>query len=587
MNEVTAGFVTLPGGMNAGTNPLLVEDTQCARAINVVFRSGLARTRPAFERLCATEIPSGVFLGLGRWSLEEREYIVFVVDGEVYALELQAMQMIQVMSGPMSVAFDSRSATCYFTQVHKYMVIQNGLESPIVLQESGGVISRVLKITVDDEDGDNIDELLDVSIPIGTLGVFAHGRLHMVPRVIPNTTESGRTSLVSGDIMLPENPQTALRFSETEYLAEGGAHSLPLELGYIGGLGVLRNAMTGTGQGNIVVLARTGSCAFDFSISRDEWKTQAISSVLFQGPGCRSPRAVVSVNNDLVYRGVDGLRTLKYTVSQKAGNSGALSDTPLSSAVDPFLDGDEPGLHMVSAACYDNRLLFTAGYEAGTNSFRGLVSWDVYASSVFDGLWTGALFLQVTEALIGNEPSLLAMAGGNRLYRLAKKADEGYDPGGTPIEARIETKAYTFGDLVTVKKLQHADLWLSDVWCTTEVEVFYRPHGYPLWKSMGVRTVEVVPGGLSQSSPRLRFSVDFSGENCNPTTGEPLYVATAFEFSIKWTGRAVLERFRAVALQDTEPPPDMCETRPGVLLEASAAAGEQLFDVGYMFREES
>lgn len=578
------GFIELSRGVNATRNPMLLPESQCARAINVSFRGGKARTRPAWVALEGDRLPAGVFRGMARWSLERSDWLVLVIDASVYTFAIGTMVLTK------HADFDTSYGNCFFTQADRFMVVQDGEGEPIVLKESGGTPS-VLEPTEFEDEQYGIT-IRTPSIPPGTIGIFAHGRIHMVPKFVQNTSVSGKQYLESGDILLPDEPESVLRFTETSYLSEGGAHAMPLELGNIGGLGVLRNAHTGTGLGSVVAFARNGVCAFDFSISRTQWKDQVLSNVLFFGPGCRSPRSVLAVNDDLLYRGLDGIRALRYSVTQTAGSSGTLSNTPLSQEVTPFLENDTPWLPNVSSALWDNRFLCTCGgHIAMDGSFGGLISWDVGASyyngvsaaGVYDGLWTGFQVNQITHALRDYEMEVFAISSTNKLYRL--DLDAVLDPGDTPIKSRIETKSMMFGDVVTTKRLNYVDLWLSEVATTTEVTIYYRPHAYPLWKKLGdTRTVTIPPGGRAQPCTRLRFNIDFSAENCNPITQEPLYLGQGFQLAVEWTGRATIDRLRASVEPVGEQNPDPCD-QEGAVIEPSPMAGQELPDYDYQFPE--
>ncbi len=576
MATVAAGFAALPGGMDASVSALMLPEQTCARAVNVVFRGGSPKTRPPFLPSGPATPAEGYFRGMGRWSLEDDDYLVLVVGGTVLVYSAWGESYIATFVDRLA----GTSGMCYFTQVHKYMVIQNGETAPVILEERAGNIYEVEteEVSMDDQSG-GTRTLPD--IPPGTLGVFAHGRYHVVPATIPNTTESGLTSLLSGDVMLPDNPKTALGFSETEYLNEGGAHGLPLEMGRIGGLGVLRS-QSGTGHGLVVVLGRNGSCAFDFARARESWKEGGLSSVLFSGAGCRSPYTVLAVNSDLVYRGIDGLRTLKYALQQ---HSGTLTDSPISMAVDTWLDKDALFLKQVSAAYHDNRVLVTTGgsvyAEGGT--FGGIISCDVLTGGIYDGMWTGGPFRHVVSALYQGEPCFFVYCNG-QMYRLSTKA-EGYDPNETPVKARLETKSYTFESLTTNKQLQFVETWFTEVQGPLTVKVWARPHGYPLWWALGERNVNLDVNGLAGAVSGLRFSVDFNNTPCDPVTKSPLYASQAFQFAIEWTGRATLERFRAVAEAREEAPPEPCDTAEEISINVDGGVGMELNDFDYFWRD--
>jgi hypothetical protein len=572
MAFTAAGFVDLKDGMNASRDPLLLGDAQCARAINVSFRGGLAKTRPAFAPWAYDGLrPTEPYRGGGVWSLSSGDKFVGVFGSEVWVVELAG-------AGATPFAkLDTSDGQCFVTQADRYVVVQDGTSAPVALEETESGIALVHEESV--------------SLPVGYFGIYAHLRLHMVPKLVPNTEISGKPYLVSGDVMEPLNPITVLGATEVEYLSEGGAHGLPLEMGAIGGLGVMRNSQTGSGLGAVVVLARGGLCAFDFSISRDLWKEQSISQVLFFGPGCISPWGVASINDDLFYRGIDGLRTLRYSSSALAGSSGSLSSTPSSLEVNDFMKNDGIALPHVSIAECDNRVFCTASHDM-PSLFKGLVVLDTASSFYngaerlfggYDGLWTGPRGIaQVLSWRNDDGRQLLLATHDNDLYSLDD--DAVLDPQSTPIESRIETKAYTFGDLVSTKQLQFCEVSLSDISVDTEVRLWYRPHGYPLWAALGETTVRVPAGSLPQRRSGLRFPVDLSRETCDPVSRRPLYVATAFQFAIQWTGRATIDSFRAVVDTRADQPPDVCPESEGAVLVAGDLSGTTLDDFSYTFR---
>tara|TARA_R110002126_G_scaffold1229_3_gene7211 strand:- start:611 stop:2581 length:1971 start_codon:yes stop_codon:yes gene_type:complete len=429
-----------------------------------------------------------------------------------------------------------------------------------------------------------------ITIPVGYMSTFAHGRIHIVPKVVPLTTEDGRATLVSGDIQLPKDPKTVLIASETEYLNEGGAHGMPYEMGFIKGLGTLRNAASGTGNGETLVFARRGIMSFDFSLDRDtQWKTQGLARILFQGPGSLSPWSVINVNDDLVYRGLDGIRTVRYTASQGGGASGALSNVPLTTGVQEYFTELESDMAYISQSFNDNRLLTTVG-GTGNQTFRGLTSLDsaarhytgVSGPGAFDGLWTGDNFVYTFTAQRGRVDTSYALAEGLTLYRIDTDSNTDIDSGGaSPIESRIHTKALAFQDPYTVKALKYVDIWASDIRIDTTFTVYYRPYGYALWSTLGSSTVQVGTGSLPQTRRRVHITLDETGQNCDPVSQIPLSVGTTFELAIEWTGFAQVDSTYAVAERRSESPVPACSETEDVVLVAGGTAGESLSDYSY------
>lgn len=572
MAEVMAEFSGQGRGMNSAANPLLLAPEQYAAGVNVVVRGNFLRTRPGLVEQAVT-IPSGTFQGAGVWSLESGDRIVFVVSGIIYVLAVETMALTTI--GLLRDPFNQ----CNIYPVSRYLLVHDGMTTPTVLEDVAGVP----QVTAS-----------PVGIPAGYAGVYAHGRLHMVPTIVPNTTHSGRDSLVSGDIQLPSDPPSVLLYTENEYLNEGGAHAMPAEMGFIGPVGVFRNAATGTGNGEVVAIARNGACAFDFSLSRDiSWKAMTLSKVLFFGAGSRSPWGITNINDDLVYRGLDGLRVVRYTASQISGASGSLSNVPMSLEISRFLVGDGPYLPRVSLAHADNRLLMTA-HGSGTNEFDGLISWDLAAGfyngtpgvGVFDGIWTGDHFLQVVTALRSGVPTQFVFARGPILYRVdhSSAVDVSTSGGVSPIKSIVETKTIPFTGMNVMKQLSYVELYLGNIQRDTDVEVLYRPHGYPLWTSLGSRTVLVGEGSLPQRRRRVRLALDPSANSCDTSTGEPLYTAPAFQFAIVLTGHATIEWFITSANTVGEAPPGTCSDVESTVLAAGEQTGSTLDLFDYWIR---
>lgn len=560
MPEATYGFVSLMDGMHGGINPQLLKETAYAKGINVSSRRGLIHTRPGFVAETTCAVPAGVFQGAGVWSLNSGDRLVFVVSGRVYAWHTESHALTDL-----GVLRDA-SAQCFLGQVGEYFMIQDGSGAPVVLEEVGGVPAVYSGA---------------VTFPSGYLFHYVHGRIHGVPKVVPGTTEDGRPYFVSGDVLLPDEPENVLQATETEYWNEGGAHSLPMEMGFIRGLVSFRNASTGTGAGAMLVFGRRGVSAFDMSIERKFWKETALSQVLFFGPGTDSPRSPVAVNSDVAYRADDGIRFIRFSATAVANS---LSNTPQSSEVEEWLALDaRTSLPFVSMAFADNRLLCTAA-GVDTRYFKGLVSLDTALVSAFsgagspayDGLWTGFDFAQVLAADCGGRKAHYVFTRGPQLYRL--DAGAATDPGNTPILSRVITRAFI--DTVDLKQIKYAEIWASELKVATTFRVWYRPTGYPLWALLGERTLSVPTGSLPQVRRKVRIALDVDSKMCNPATGEALWKAQDFQFALDFEGHAQIDKFRVVVESLTEGPPEPCEGQIEAVM-VGELAGQVLDDFEY------
>jgi len=538
------GFITLQGGMDYERDTLLLPESQYAKGINVSARGGIIGTRPGLVETVA--LPEGKVQGVGTWVREAGDRVVIVIDGAVYVVNVDTNTRYSF--GNKMKLFTQ----CYFTQAENFLIIQDGESEPLILE--------------DDADGNPIIRTEYSGVPVGTFGIYAHGRIHMTPKLVPNTDTSGANFILSGDVVYPQDLSNCLRFNETNEFVGGGANGLPAEFGPVGAYGVFRNVASGSGVGSTVVFARNGVSAFDFSKPRRLWGTDEvqISQVMFRGPGCISPWAVSNVNSDLVYRATDGLRTVKFTASQASGQAGGLMNVPMSREVQWILDEDEEYLKYASLCVADHRVFLSAGGR-DERFFRALISYDtatsyysgVQATGVYDGLWTGVNYYQTVSVSYKNKKTAFIVTEGPFLYRVDNEAIS--DSGGKRIESRVETRAYVFDSITTLKKLEYVELWVNELFHDLDIHVWYRPYKYPKWLQLGAAIINLDEVTEGQSRDRIRLSLNQDEVLCDPITGNLLNTAIGFEFAIQWTGHAKVSRFKAVATPMAEPPPEPCD----------------------------
>ena len=574
VNNLADGFVSLLGGMHAGLDPEVLAETGYSRGINVTSRGGLLRTRPGFTP-DAQLYSRGRFQGMAAWHTAAGAKIVAVVRGrvQIYHVETGVVQEIRPIL--------NTEVPCYFCQAERFFVIQDGINTAIVLQEVerdvDGVPTQVVERRVEPH-----------TIPIGTAMAFAHGRLHVSPVVVPGTTEPGRNSIVSGDIFKSYDPAACLQFvDENEYLNEGGAHTLPLEMGSVQAFAPLRNAATGTGYGGVVVFAERGAAAFDFSIARGEWKTTALGQVLYFGPGTRSPWSVTPVNGTLMYRSLDGLRLLSYAVSAASSTGDTLSMVPQSSEVSPYMTpADRSYLARVSSAVADNRMYMTVG---GVDDywFKALVVLDaarvsqvgsMAAETAYDGIWQieGRKIGAVVSCLRAGEEVLYALLDDFRLWRLdpSLSADNG-----SAIRGRLVTRVLLAGEGPTLKRLDKVEVWLRDMTSDSTVTAYYRPAGYPLWASVGTLSFKVAAGSLAQRRRAAVLNVDRASAPADPVSKESLCLGQSFQFCLDFSGPLAFNMFRCLGTRVPEPATDPCPETLAVEVsagEAGVAIGDYL-----------
>lgn len=565
-------FQTVQGGVNDLLDPLLLKAGTAARLLNVEVRNGLAESRPA---LFGETMPAqGRFQGAFSYELEGNLRWVVVVSGHVWTYSFATNTWLDLAAFP-TVDFDQ----AYFCQAGKFCIVQNGIYDPVenwpiilhgdevvdnletrfiyrnhvlpLRSFSWDAINEDDELVTIDEDGELLPGAPATTpevfrVPIGKAMAFGQGRLFVaVERYWDNGLSSGLTPgwrsgeglrfILASDDWRWDDPARMLVFTQNDLLAGGGALSMPAENGFITSLAFFRNAATGTGLGELLVICRRGVMAFAVSVDRaTAWGTQGFGQVLFQTSGSRSPWAITAVNSDLVYRGDGGLRTLKYSASNETA-SGGMAVVPASPEITTLVErtsyGHEP---FVTLAHADNYVLFTSdGIQLSTGdvAFLDVLPWDLanfqasgeQSSRVFAGAWRGPLFHAVLK--VSNRQA-------GAIFRVADNAPLQYGifsniaRDATQVSA-VRTPTYVFGAPRNIKRFKYADLIFDRVSTDLEVKVRWRVDG----------------SGWFESDSRRFKSTQFHTTGLFRVPAEADNDGTGYmmDFAVVWTGHARLK----------------------------------------------
>lgn len=608
------GFSAMTKGMHSGLDPLLLDSNgQYAYAVNCSTRGGYIRTRPGFTNLGT--LGSGKFQGAGVYALDEADHMAFAISGKVYVRNGTTGAITEITGHTLSIT----TTQVYFTQVYRWMVVQDGVSRPIVIQESGGLFSRVARDAVlDGPPPTDAEQAPWIALPIGTIGAYAHGRYHFVPKLAPeslpelelsddesyytnaddvpvDSAESGRACFISSDVLDVLQPAAVFRMTEHRSLDEGGCYGLPAELGFIHGMGAMRGASTGTGIGSLYVFGSRGVSAFEVSSPRSSigteksWKDIAFSQVAFYGAGTYSPFSIVNLNDDIWY--VDANKYLRsiYYDSTQLGSQGyagsAQFNTTKSFETERWVALTEESYRpYISAAVADNRLHWTLCGGQGVCSIDFAQAFTAIPTEIpplHEGIWTGFDFKQVVS--VGNVLHAIVEQDSS-VYLLKSDRDAHCDPNDTNIESAIVTKMYTgyYNEqtwLRSQKKLSHVELQLSGITRTTTLRVYFRPNHYPAWTLLGEQTFNVPAGSPSQVRSYVKFSLNVAkATGCNPVSKEALHVGKAFQFRIEIVGRAQIDLFSVAMPMQEEAPRAQCQTDNANM---AAYPEEDFFDFEY------
>jgi len=455
-------------------------------------------------------------------------------------------------------------------QSRDYMIINDGVSLPIFYN---GTFCRR---------SDPTSPALE--LPIGRMGVFGNGRNWM-------SLPDGLTYVASdieGDAGLAGVP-SYLRVTENSYIVAGGSFKVPSGSGTIYAMRFVAIPDTSLGQGPLQVFTPNSVFSCNTPVDRTTWKDveNPIQTTSLIANGGLSHYSTISVNSDLFFRSVDGIRT--WILARRDYFS--WGNTPISREVNRIISNDDPTLLFYSSAIYfDNRMLMTCSPTFTKQGVwhQGIVAldFDILSSmrgkqpAAWDGLWTGLQTLQMVKGVFdGNERAFAFTLFGNpidqtvqltiQISEILKTGDNYQDNGSTPIQWQFETGDVGFNkngqtDL-DVKRLVNGEAFVDQVLGVVNFQTFYRPDSYACWVPWHTWTIcakdRVCGTGvdgcleLNNVNPQYRNRMGMGepdGLLCGEAMNSPLREGTSFQikFIINGTCRVRKQRYIAVPVPE-------------------------------------
>lgn len=666
-----AGFSELSSGINSGVSPNLIPADQAFNAVNVSFRGDIPETRPPWFNHLLQNVPStwsGIFQGSmhydgeagqsgfliargGRfffltddtYSLSEVTPKLLVVTtqdfilpgaGNTVLVQINGtptlvagvtvtigafnftliavttntlnLQQVTVGAGTITAGasvfvagnqvtvlqtYPSNTTFVFMFQAENYGIVLGGQEPTLIWD------GRILRRSGFKE------------VPSGYLGAYGWGRIWI--------TRPDRRTFVAGDIVFgpsgtPQNGfrDAILKFTENDFLNEGGSFGVPYNAGPITAMQFLATQDTSLGIG--VLLVGTTNMVFSVNapVDRTTWKnlTYPIQTVSLIDYGPRGPRSTVSVNGDMWYRSEDGVRS--FIVARRLfGNPG---NTPMSHEIDPLLDADtEQLLFFGSGMLFDNKLFITVSpfMDAfGQVVHRGLavMNFDLVSNlqtkqePVWEGVSTGLNMLQVYKARVNDaERAFMWVQGATDVEFWEMLTDGIADSFSTqvgnvvtqtakPIGCLLQTRAEDYSTPLELKRLIMGELYIEDIADTVTITVAYKPDQFPNWITWATVTLcstvsqcapTVAPPNcfftVNARSYAARLTLPQPNDTCNGMTNKPAREFFECQFQLTWTGHCQIKRFFTHVKMQTQPMEGSCP--PTVTCVAFPSCGDNLF----------
>lgn len=402
-------------------------------------------------------------------------------------------------------------------------------------------------------------------------------------------TKTDQRSFVAGDLVFGTSGTAAENFrdavlkeSENTFLNGGGSFTTPMSAGEIVAMRFVATLDSSLGQGPLQVLTPNTIFSVNSPLDRTVWTVlenpiQTISLISYGG---LSHYASILVNGDMMYRALDGIRSLILARRDFA----TWGNTPISREMNRFLNRDtESLLRFSSAVVFNNRMMMTSSpfkTPHGTIhrgwivlDFDLLSSMGQRSSPVYNGVWIGLNILQIVKGEFNKEEKAYAFSLNaeeeielfeiSRSDKFDHQSQYGED---VPIHWIIETAALLrdenseFPFVRVLKKLNNLELEIAEVTGEVHFKAYWRPDNYPCWipwkewdecAKYKQCDLDPITGCLTPRNYKAQFRPRVSlGEppnDCDPITNRPLRHGYNFQVRLEVSGYCEIRSLTLVA----------------------------------------
>lgn len=369
-----------------------------------------------------------------------------------------------------------------------------------------------------------------------------------------------------------------LKVTENTYLAGGGVFVVPGSVGNISFMQFAATLDSSLGQGALQV----GTPAITFScnapVDRTTWQTLT-NPILTQSlitNGGLGQYSTVQANGDLMFRAIDGIRSL--VLARREFNT--WGNVPQSTELNPILNADNRLLlPLTSAVIFDNRhLMTTKGIQANRGTYwTGLtaLNFDPISSlrgkapSIYDGLWTGLNVLQIIHGLFAGADRCFAFCLNTatadiEIHEIMDSSDSTHLDNGTDrifwsIQSATLFQGIKGKDQFDFVQLVDGELYAEEILNVVDFTVYWRPdydQVWRLWHSWSVGTQ-----GQTTYMPRMGFG-EPDGKLCDSITGRSArnFYTCQLRVDVQGHCRIMGVKLKAVKSPDTKYAKPICST---------------------------
>jgi hypothetical protein len=450
----------------------------------------------------------------------------------------------------------------WMVQAENFVVIQDGFSKPLIFN------------------GTNLRRATDDEIKTGKIMSYVNGRIWYA---LPDGFSFRATDIVYGD----GTRASVLKETENTFLNEGGDFAVPSDSGGITAMAVPGNPDTSLGQGPLLIFTPRYVFSIQAPVDRDTWKNlnYPIQAISLLTSGALGSRSAITVNGDVFYRAVDGVRS--FIIARRSFND--WGNTPISNEILNIAENDQTNLLWASSAVvFDNRLLMTGQprYRADGVIHKALMvlDFDLITSlrkkfpPAWAGIWTGLDVLQIlkTENAYGDACFAIARGSDNtiQIWEVSKtsKFDSNLSDPKKEIQWLVQTRAYNFELPFGLKKLDSGDIFIDSLDGNVGFNVEYRPDQYPSWLEWAEWSECAITTQCDNLCPISNFQPQYRPKMrlptptdipCNSTISTPTRNLYEVQLNISISGYCRIKSIRVHAYDVQESAVGECRTFQG------------------------
>lgn len=514
------GFDDSDAGMDSGRSPHLLLANQSALLVNATTRWTRLTNRPGFTKIAlnwdgeaaaqtAFETTGKLQHASAYVPRSGNPYLMAVVGGRVFTIK----PLDGGLSKEITIAADPNATIIekgYSTQAEMFWIYNDRQSKPFVWDDVEAFRTGPRQL----RPGGATTYLLG-RVWYATPDGFGFRAGDIAGLQAATDGEGGTAKYGYFDSLLKE--------TENTYLNEGGDFLVPQSSGGICAMMALPNQDMSYGQGPLQVFTPSVTFSVQAPTDRTLWRqlSYPIQSVSITNYGALSQDACITVNGDLWFRAVDGLRSFMLARRE----FGTWGNTAQSREMDRILVYDQVDLlDHASAVVFENRILCTVSpYQTSHGvAHRGLMALNLdRISSIvdkpfpsYDGVWTHQPILQMVKLTLPLEDKLYMFSIDEddhiAVYELSKSA---LNDDGEPITYRWDSRAFDFRQPYNAKELDGGELWVSDVRGTVNFTARFKQDGAECWTDWHSWSICANVGdcddttceGLTPRSPQYRM----------------------------------------------------------------------------------